>query len=274
MEKGEVLKKISTELKIQGKSQRTIATYASFNNNFLDFIKKQPEQISEDDVKEYLAYLISERKYDPSSVSLARSSLKFFYDSILGKNIFAHIKTPKKQRKLPEVLSKEEVKKLLAATDSLRNKLLIEFMYSSGLRLSECLKIRKEDVNIDEKVGIIKAGKGNKDRFFILSEKLIVDLQEYLATHQESLIFSGRKGHLNSRTVEKIVNNTAKKAGISKRVYCHLLRHSFATHLLEAGVDIRKIQELLGHSNLQTTQIYTRVSTEELKKVKSPLDAL
>ena len=274
MEKEVVFKKISTELKIQGKSQRTIETYTSFNLSFLNFIKKQPEKITEDDVKEYLAYLISEKKYDPASVSLARSSLKFFYDSILRKNLFINIKTPKKQRKLPEVLSKEEIKKLIEAAQSLRDKLLIEFMYSSGLRLSECLKITKENVNLNEKTGIIKSGKGNKDRFFILSEKLIVDLQEYLKTHQESLIFSGRKGFLNPRTVEKIINNTAKRAGIKKRVYCHLLRHSFATHLLEFGVDIRKIQELLGHSNLQTTQIYTRVSIEELRKVKSPLDTL
>ena len=138
------------------------------------------EDIKEDDVKKFLANLLSNRKYDPSSVGLARSALKFFYDDVMKTRLMADIKTPKKQRKLPDVLTKEEVRQLIEESGSLRNKLLRELMYSSGLRVSECASLKINDLNTNEKTGIIKLGKGGKDRFFILSLKLIEDLKEYL----------------------------------------------------------------------------------------------
>ncbi|MBI4447834.1 tyrosine-type recombinase/integrase [Candidatus Woesearchaeota archaeon] len=272
MNKDEILKKIAVELKIQGKSPRTISTYAFFNKTFFDYIKKDPAEVNEDDVKEFFAYLLSERNYDPASVALAKSALKFFYDEILKKSITKNIKTPKKQRKLPEVLTKEEVKRLIENAGSLRNKLLIEIMYSSGLRVSECAKLTTKEINIQEKTGLIKKGKGGKDRFFILSEKVIEDLNQYLPNVKECL-FPGKEGKpITTRAVQRVIERVAKKSAIKKRVYCHGLRHAFATHLLEEGTDIRLIQELLAHANLQTTQFYTRVSLKQLKKVKSPLD--
>lgn len=275
MDKKEVCKKIKTELQIQGKSSQTQKIYCYFNEKFLDFTNKDIEKINEDDVKTFLASLISEKKYDLSSVALARSSLKFFYDDLLRKNILVNIKTPKKQRKIPDVLTKEEVKSLIQNSGSLRNKLLVEFMYSSGLRVSECARLKLNDLNIEEKTGLLKLGKGGKDRFFILSDKLIEDLKNYLKLNKDmEYLFPGTEGPVGVRAIQRVVTRIAKKSGIKKHVYCHLLRHAFATHLLEDGVDIRKIQLLLNHSNLQTTSWYTQVSTKELKKVKSPLDSL
>lgn len=271
----DIKKKITTELKIQGKSPRTISTYCFYNVHFLKFIKKDPEKVTEDDVKEFLAYLLSEKSYDPASAALARSSIRYFYDEILKKNITSSIKTPKKQRKLPEVLTKQEVRTLIESAGNLRNRLLIEIMYSSGLRVSECAKLKISDLNIEEKTGLLKAGKGGKDRFFILSEIVIQDLKKYLPSIEGDYLFSGKaKMAITTRAIQRVVERAAKRSGIKKRVYCHGLRHAFATHLLEEGTDIRLIQELLAHSNLQTTQFYTKVSTKQLKKVKSPLDTL
>ncbi|MDD5650949.1 MAG: tyrosine-type recombinase/integrase [Candidatus Nanoarchaeia archaeon] len=275
MDKKEVCRKIKTELQIQGKSIQTQKTYCYFNERFLDFVNKDVKDIDEDDVKSFLASLLSEKKYDLSSVALARSSLKYFYDDLLKKNILVNIKTPKKQRKLPDVLTKDEVKLLIENSGSLRNKLLIEFMYSSGLRVSECAKLKIDDLNLEEKTGLLKLGKGGKDRFFILSEKVIEDFKKYLETEGKiEYVFPGTNGAVGVRAIQRVVTRIAKKSGIKKHVYCHLLRHAFATHLLEDGVDIRKIQLLLNHANLQTTSWYTQVSTKELKKVKSPLDSL
>ncbi len=275
MEEKEVIFKIETELKIQGKSIKTIKMYNFFNLDFLHFIKKTPDLIQEEDIKRYLAYLLSDKKYDPASVALARSALKFFYDTILKKKITLDIKTPKKQRKIPDVLTKEEIKQLLDNSLSLRNKLLIEFMYSSGLRVSECASLKVSDLNLEEKTGLLKLGKGGKDRFFILSQKLIDDLKVYLKNHTSEYIFIGENNKpLGIRSIQRVIERTAKRAKITKRVYCHLFRHAFATHLLEDGTDIRLIQELLAHSNLQTTQFYTKVSKKQLQKVKSPLDTI
>jgi len=275
VQKADIVKKISTELKIQGKSERTVRNYVYYNLDFLKFVDKLPKQVTTDDIKMYLAFRLTDKGNDPATVALARSALRFFYDEILKRKLTVDIKTPKKQRKLPEVLTKQEVRQLIASADNLRDKLLIEMMYSSGLRVAECVGLKKKDLNISDKTGLIRRGKGGKDRFFILSDKVIVDLNEYLPSvegSKEGCLFPGRKGNISIRCAQKVVQNAAVKAGIKKNVYCHLLRHAFATHLLEGGTDIRLIQELLAHSNLQTTQFYTKVSTKQLKQVRSPLD--
>lgn len=273
MDISDVKKKIETELKIQGKSQRTIRMYCYFNERFLEFTKKPVEEIMTDDIKAYLAELLSKGN-SPASVALARSSLKFFYDGLLEKGIMAKIKTPKRHRKIPDVLTKEEVKLLIENAGSLRNKLLIEVMYASGLRVSECAGLKVEDINFNERMGLLKHGKGGKDRFFILSEQLIRDLQEYLQELEGTYLFPSSQDHMTARAIQDVVMRAAKRAGLKKHVHCHGLRHAFATHLLEAGTDIRIIQELLAHSNLQTTQFYTQISKKQLMRVKSPMDEL
>ncbi len=275
MDISEVSKKIETELKIQGKSKRTIKMYTYFNEKFLNFINKAPEQVNTDDIKMFLADLLSKGN-DPGTVALARSSLKYFYDEMLEKGIMLRIRTPKKQRKIPDVLTKEEVALLIENAGSLRNKLLIEFMYAAGLRVAECARLKVSNLNLEDKTGLLQSGKGGKDRFFILSDRLVKDLREYLGKRLDdgTYVFPGEKGHLEVRSIQDVIKRIARRSGIKKKVYCHALRHAFATHLLESGTDIRLIQELLAHSNLQTTQFYTKVSKKQLQGVKSPLDSI
>lgn len=266
----EVTQKISTELKLEGKSDKTIKTYINYNINLLKFSKKDYKDITTDDIKEYLAHLISERGNDPATIALVRSSLSYFYKRILKKDILLDIRTPKKRRKLPEILSKNEVKRMIECASKLNDKLYIEFMYSAGLRVEECAKLHWTDIDLVEKIGRLKNGKGGKDRLFIISDKLISSLQGL--NQNSEYIFPSRSGRVTTRTIQRSIAKSAKLAGILKRVYPHLLRHSFATHLIESGVDIRIIQELLAHSSLETTQFYTHVSTKMIKSVKSPLD--
>ena len=271
-----MLDKLETELKIRGFTKRTVDAYLYNCRKFLDFIKKDPQSTNESDAKGYIAYLMSDLKYSPSSVNLALSSLKFFFNEILRNSAFNAVKAPKLEKKLPTVLTKDEVKKLIGAVDNPKHKLLIEFLYSTGLRVSECVSLKVDDLDFAEKMGKIRHGKGNKERYIILSENLIQHFNDYFSRKKDNsnYIFSTNSKPITTRQAQKVVKEAAKRAGIKKRVFCHALRSSFATHLLEAGTDIRIIQELLGHSNLSTTQIYTKVSTQQLKKVKSPLDSL
>ncbi len=271
-----MLDKLETELKIRGFSKRTVETYMFHSKRFIDFIKKEPQSVDENDAKRYIAYLMTNLKLSPGSVNLALSSIKFFFNEILQNRAFNALKAPKTEKKLPTVLTKDEIRNLLDAIKNPKHKLLVEFMYSSGLRVSECVNLKADDLDLNEKIGKIKHGKGNKERYIILSDNLIRHLNDYLKAKKDNsqYIFSVKERPITTRHAQNIVKQAAKNAGIKKRVFCHALRSSFATHLLEAGTDIRVIQELLGHSNLATTQIYTKVSTQQLKKVKSPLDSL
>ena len=162
MTKEEIKQKIETELRIQGKSDRTISIYIFYNLSLLDHIKKDYNAINQDDIKLYLSYLIK-KGCDNSTIALVRSALKYFYDSILKKNLMADIRTPKKERKIPDILTKEEIKKMIENAPNMRAKLLIEFMYSSGLRVSECASLKWQDLDLNEKIGLLKRGKGKKE---------------------------------------------------------------------------------------------------------------
>lgn len=275
MDCGMALEKLQTELKIRGFSSKTIKAYVKKNEAFLEFIGKDQNSVTVDDVKSYMAHLM-DRGQRPSSVSLAMSSLRFLYDEMLGKGLFAKIKLPKPEIKLPTVLSKEEIREMLDITKNAKHRLLIVFLYSSGLRVSEAVSMKIDDLDLNERMGIVRAGKGKKDRNIILSESLVNDLRKYLGTRKDEnpYVFNIKDRHIVVRQAQRVVSDAAKKADIKKRVFCHALRSSFATHLLESGTDIRVIQELLGHSDLSTTQRYTKVSTEQLRKVRSPMDDL
>jgi len=267
------LQKLETELKLRAFSPRTIQSYLFYNKKFLEFIKKGPEQINEDDIKSYIVSLM-ERDISPKSIILIKSALKFFYDEILKKNI-VNIKSPKVPKKLPVVLTREEVKRLIDSIENEKHRLIVALLYSSGLRLSELVNLKVGDIDLKEKIGWVRSGKGAKDRLFIIPNALMDDLKRHFRRRTETdYIFEGYKGAMSPRNVQKIVSLAVKNAGINKPVHVHTLRHSFATHLLESGENIRKIQVLLGHSQLSTTQLYLNISTEELKKVKSPLDDL
>lgn len=270
------LENLEAELKIRGFSDKTVQAYLLHNRKFLEFARKKPDEVSEADIKSYLAYLLAELRQKPASVNLKLSSLKFFYEKILKRNIFANIQPPKSEKKIPTVLTKREVKNILEATKNIKHRLLIEMIYSSGLRVSEAVSLKIDDLDIHERMGMVKSGKGKKDRYIILSQQLIEHLTSYLASRDDKnpFVFHIRNRHIGVRHAQGIVKEAASQAGIKKRVFCHALRSSFATHLLEAGTDIRIIQELLGHSNLATTERYTKVSPEQLKKVRSPMDDL
>lgn len=290
----EYLDKLAIELKLRGFTERTIGNYCYQTKKFLEFSKVDPKKASQDEIKKYMAYLLSDKNYKASSVNLVISSLKFFFNEIIKHDIANGLKALKQDKKLPIVLSQDELKHLIDVTDNIKHKLLIEFMYSAGLRVSEAVKVKVNDLDFDEKMGIIRSGKGRKDRHIILSEKLIEQLKVYLADRDKNTnneyynynnntkyynnankyVFAVKDRHLGIRQAQQIIKDAAIKASIKKRIYCHALRSSFATHLLEAGTDIRIIQELLGHSNLATTERYTKVSNEQLKKVVSPLDMM
>jgi len=267
------LENLETELKLRGFSPRTVQSYMYHNKKFLEFVKKEPEQVAEEDIKNYIAGLMG-RSISPKSIILVKASLKFFYDGVLKKNI-VNLKSPKVSKKLPVVLTREEVRQLINSTKNEKHKLIISLLYSSGLRLSELINLKAGDVELEEKIGWVRSGKGAKDRLFILPNLLIEDLKKQIKGKGETdFIFSGYKQQMTPRNVQKIVALATKRAGISKPVHVHSLRHSFATHLLESGENIRKIQILLGHTSLSTTELYTHISTDDLKKIKSPLDNL
>ncbi|MAG08283.1 hypothetical protein CMO89_02325 [Candidatus Woesearchaeota archaeon] len=282
--KGPTIKKISRqkfskfvdELKLRGLSEKTIDVYTYYNNKFLDFIKKEQRSITSDDIKSYLNSLIN-KNIQPMTVRMALNSLKAYYEGYLGKKLFKNIKSPKVSKDLPQVLSKNEIKTMINNTDSLKHRLLIELLYSSGMRFGECVKIEVDNIYFDDKIVFIKNGKGKKDRFTITSQIFIGDLNTYLNQRKEQkkyLFDDGYSSHLSVRTAEEIVKLAAKRADIRRRVYPHLLRASFATHLIENGTPIEKIQKLLGHSNIDTTMGYIRTRTDDLKMIKNPLDNL
>ena len=271
-----MLEKLETELKLRGFTDKTLKAYVYHVKKFSEYIKKDFKEVTEDDIKKYMAYLMTEKSYKPASINLTLSCLRFLYQELLGMNILGNIKSAKSEKKLPIVLTKDEVNRLIDSTKNNKHKLLIEFIYSSGLRVSEAVSIKINDLDLDEKMGTVRAGKGKKDRMIILSETLVEHLRDYFAERSDEnpYVFHVKDRRMSIRMAQKVVNESAKAADIKKNVFCHALRSSFATHLLEAGTDIRVIQELLGHANLQTTERYTKVSTEQLKKVKSPLDML
>ncbi|MCX8193763.1 MAG: tyrosine-type recombinase/integrase [Candidatus Pacearchaeota archaeon] len=271
MKKEEFLEKLETELKLIKKSELTIRNYKYFASKLLETANKDPEALTQDDVKKFLASMSDKAS---SSIILAMAAIKFSTLKVLGKDLTANIERPKKEKALPSVLSREEVKKLIESAETRKSRLIIQFLYSTGLRVSELVNLKKNDINFQEKTGIVRHGKGKKDRLFIFSEKIANDLQEYLKEHPQNIYLFSQAEPLTTRNIQKIIKQAAQKAQIQKKVTPHTLRHSYATHLLESGTVIRLIQTLLGHENLNTTQIYTHVSTEELKKIKNPLDEL
>ena len=275
MKKEEFLEKLQIELKISKNSNYTLRNYLNANESLLDFIKKSPDKITQDDVKLFLAEKLSSRA--SSSIIIFLSAIKYAYGNILKKDPTINIKRPKRERKLPTVLTTDEIKSMLNNCETKKSKIMLSLLYATGMRVSEITNLKASDIVFEENIGYIRQAKGRKDRIFNLPELLIKDLQKQVKKQKEldqRYLFSGPKAQLSTRNLQKIVQKTAKRAGIKKEVHPHTLRHSFATHLLESGVDIRKIQELLGHADLSTTQIYTHISKEELKKIPSPLDNL
>jgi integrase/recombinase XerD len=275
MNKEDFLKKIEVELKISKNSEHTIKNYIKANEKLLIYLDKDPKQVSEDDIKMFLAEKMQDSS--SSSVIMFLAAIKFAYLNILKKDPTRNIKRPKREKKIPSVLTKDEIKKLLDTFDTKKSILMTSLLYACGFRVSELVNLKVNDLNFEEKIGHVRSGKGKKDRIFNIPDFLAKDLQKQSNKQKEKnqeYLFTGPKGQLTTRNIQKIIQKAAKRANIQKDVHPHTLRHSFATHLLENGTDIRIIQEMLGHADLSTTQIYTHISTEQLKKIKSPIDSL
>ncbi len=266
----ETIARLQTELKIRGFSPSTLRNYSFFVNRFIKRTGKSSEEINEDDAKLFLSEMFDSKS--KNTIMLAAASLRFFFSEILKKE-FSGIRIPKKENKLPEVLSKEEVSKLIDSTDNEKSRLIISLLYSSGLRVSELVNLKVSDLDFSENIGWVRRGKGNKDRLFTISEALVKKIQKYLKGKNNQFVFSENKP-LSCRNVQKIIKGSARRAEINRRITPHTLRHSFATHLLENGTDIRIIQVMLGHASLNTTQVYTHISKEQIRKIKNPLDSL
>lgn len=275
-EKRSLLLHFRDELLITGYSEQTLKTYLCYVEAFLEQLQTPISALSRNDVVSFLAFKKS-KNVDNATLALIYSALKYFLHVFLQEKIMDEIKRPKKGKKLPTVLTHEEIHNLLNTVSNKKDLLIIEFLYSSGCRVSECVKLNIKDLDLNDCTARVRGGKGGKDRLIILSKKWVEEIKPYLEHKKTAseFVFSKKNGSPYSvDTIQRIVKRYAIKAGIQKNVTPHILRHSYATHLLEGGENIRKIQELLGHSDLSTTQIYTHVSTEELKKVKSPLDTL
>ncbi|MBM3212642.1 integrase, partial [Candidatus Poribacteria bacterium] len=225
----------------------------------------------------YLLYLVEEKEAATSTLNQAINALKFYYGTMLKKKFLYEIKRPRKDKKLPVVLSKEEAAKILSSVENIKHKAILMLVYSAGLRVGEVVRLKPEDIDSKRMLIHVRGSKGRKDRYTLLSEKALNILREYWRKYKPAKwLFEGAKEgrYLSIRSVDKIFRNACDKAGIKKDVSVHTLRHSFATHLLEGGTDLRYIQELLGHAHSKTTEIYTHVSTKSLGKITSPLDTL
>ena len=264
-----LLLKLKQELEIRNLSKQTIKGYLYSVEKFLEFSRNKG--LNENSVKIYVQEKLKNK--NPSSVRRDLFAIKFFFENILNQKL--NVPNPKKNHTLPEILTLEEIKRMIEVTSNIKHKLILKILYGCGLRVSEVVNLKKSDLNFEEGLIHIKLAKGKKDRFVKIPNSVIQELKNYFSLENGEVLFpSNRGGKLTKDTIQKIVQNSAKKAEIKKRVYPHLLRHSFATHLLEQGTDLRIIQKLLGHSDIKTTQIYTHISQASIKNIKSPLDNL
>jgi integrase/recombinase XerD len=264
-----LLSKLEQALKIRNYSTKTIRGYLYSTSKYLQFAKKRG--LSEDSFKEYIADNLD--KQNPSTSNKNKFAIQFFFENVLHQKLI--LPTIKKNKTLPTILTIEEVRKMIEATNNTKHILILKILYGCGLRVSEIINLKKSNLDFEESLIKVTLAKGKKDRFVKLPYSISNDLKAFCKIGNGLYVFeSNRGGKLSTTTILKIVKNAAKKAGIKKRVYPHLLRHSFATHLIEQGTDLRIIQKLLGHSDIKTTQIYTQISQASIKNVKSPLDNL
>ena len=267
----EYLQELKNLCILKGFSQQTIKSYYYNVKKFLEFLDKSRLNPSNDSVKSYFLTL----NLSINSMRLKYASLRFFFSEVLKKPFTTNeIPIKKKEKILPKVISKEKIKKMIESTENIKHKLIIKLFYSSGLRLQELIDLKRKNIDFDRNLIYIIKGKGKKDRITLISENLKLDLLKYYSNYNFSTeyIFEGRNGKYTKKSVQKVLDSLSKKIGT--KITPHMLRHSFATHLLEQGTDIRHIQKLLGHSDLSTTEIYTKVSNKDLSNIKSPLDNL
>ena len=265
--------KLEAELRARKYSPRTLSTYLYYNRLFCRTLQKIPEKIQPEDITKFLAFMEKEREYSASSINLAISAIKFFYGNILKNESISEQQRPRNDKRLPMVLSKTEISAILSMEKNPKHRLLLMLVYSSGLRVSEVVALKREHIDLARKVIYIRLGKGRKDRCTLLSEKAARFITEYCAFYGiKTWLFPGQPATrpLTIRSAQQIFDKAVRRAEIPKKISIHCLRHTFATHLLESGTDIRYIQTLLGHANLRTTERYTHVARRSVLRIQSP----
>ena len=266
------------DMRLRNLAPRTIEVYVSRVATFARHFGRSPEALGRDEVRAYLLHLVQEKHACWSTYNQTVAGLRFLYEVTLGREgVLVHIACPKQPKKLPVVLSLEEVTRFFAAIVGLKHRAILMTAYAAGLRISEVVALRVDDIDSQRMVLRVRQAKGRKDRYVMLSPRLLAVLREYwkVARPADWLFPGDVPGRpLTVGTVHRICAQASRAAGLGKHVTVHTLRHSFATHLLEAGTDIRTIQVLLGHRNLKTTAIYTHVSPTALETTRSPLDRL
>ena len=257
-------------------SENTIKVYISFFKEFIQFLgAKKPCNAQEKDIRAYQDYLVSTKKVAISTQNQAINAIKFYYEKVLGgekKNYY--IERPRKPKQLPKILTEQQIFDILKCTENYKHKLIISLLYSSGLRISELISLRKKDILMEKNLIFVRSAKGKKDRTTIFAENLKKLYLIYIENYKPNYwLFEGyNRNQYSTTSIGNIIKKSSKKAKIDKNVSAHMFRHSFATHLLEQGVDLRYIQHILGHSNSKTTEIYTHVTSKSLAKIRSPLD--
>jgi len=275
---GKLREQMKMDLKLKGYSPKTQVAYLGYMKNFVRYFGRSPAKMDEKEIREYLYHLITGRDLGDSSINSAYSALKFFYETTLCRDWnVAKIPRRKTEKRLPVVLDGSEIKQLLAVTTNLKHRALLMTTYSAGLRVSETAHLKVCDVDSKRMQLRVAQGKGKKDRYALLSPVTLNLLRDYWRQYRPfSWLFPGRSPErpISTRSIQKVFKDAKRKAGIKKPATVHTLRHSFATHLLEAGTDIYRVQKLMGHTTPKTTAIYIHLRRQDLLKVVSPLDSL
>jgi integrase/recombinase XerD len=259
-------------------SPSTAKNYLTQFSLFINHFKElNLDEITDEHIKSYMDFLVSEKKVSSSTQNVVINAIKFYYEQVLKRQqkVYA-LERPIKETRLPRVLSEDEVKSILIACDNLKHKTMLYLIYSAGLRRSELTNLKVCDIDVDRSVIYVRMGKGKKDRITLLSDRIKSLVKEYQAQYKPTTwLFEGERGEAYSESsLQKVFKRALFKSGVKKEVTLHSLRHSFATHLLENGTDIRYIQALLGHASSKTTEIYAHVTRKGFEKIRSPLDNL
>jgi integrase/recombinase XerD len=266
------------DLRLRNRSPRTIQSYVAHVAHFAKYWQRSPEQLGPEEIRQYQVHLVKERAVSWSTFNQAVSALRFFYGVTLGRTeLIEQVPYQRRARQLPVVLSPEEVSRFLGAIHNLKYRAILMTVYAAGLRLSEVAHLRVADIDSQRMTIRVRQGKGQKERYVMLAPTLLPVLREYWrAARPRVWLFPGRTGEhsLSVSSIEKVCREAGRVAGLSKPVTVRCLRHSFATHLLETGTNIRVIQTLLGHRSVATTQRYTYVSADTLHATASPLEHL
>jgi len=265
-------------LKQKRYSENTIRTYSAYFKDYMHyFANRDLSGIEMQEINNYILALIQSVNISGSEQNQRINSIKFYYEKVLGKERqLINIERPRKEKALPDTLSKTEIQSILENTSNIKHRCILELIYSAGLRRNEILQMKLGDIDSKRMLIKIRGGKGKKDRYSLLSKNVLNHLRQYFRAYKpKDWLFEGQDGgQYSSTSITRVLKSSASKAGIKKRVHLHMLRHSFATHLLEQGTNLRVIQNLLGHESIQTTEIYTHVSNLEIQKVINPIDEI